>query len=485
MLVGAEKQILSWIQQMKQTPAKQDPSKRPVNRAVPVKPAETEEKPAELEPWAQLVEHLGTTGKDSRLAVASELQVVSDKLEGNKQQPFDISKYLPREVATVKTEKPPSPPQPGAAAKPATNSPMGGFSVIASLVPPLPGQKWETTSIVSKQGMEISLAPDSLAKKRRITKNSSLPIPKTMARPAGYAASQDIVYSLKEANEQLSLIVEPTIKQFTKEALLEVQPDLEPLPEIAPEWDGLDEFGADLRACAHAEDAVVPVKSESGVKGPVEGHKRKHEEEPSLVRVLQTYQKFLARWKAIKSEVDALEKEGFRFSAIPNHLGTTFYLKAVPRLSPSPPPSSSSLSSSSSSLSSSSSSSRSSSSSSPTPFPSPAFYLYVPRFGNEPIKYAFSTELQSILEATKRENPHAAPVPATHTNNSLPPTAETHFSAGSIPCATDRARETSRDSLRGMVRRFEAQLAQVASPLTITSLGRTWAEGVNAVRVAS
>lgn len=159
---------------------------------------------------------------DSRAAVATELQAVSEKLEGNKQQPFDISKYIPRDIAPVKTEKPPSPPQ----TKPPENThgqsqlPAAGFIVIADLVPPLPGQRRETTSIVSRQDTEISLGHDSLAKKRRITENSryflsllffpplpplffpaptknrndigliflnSLPIPQSTPHPAAYA----------------------------------------------------------------------------------------------------------------------------------------------------------------------------------------------------------------------------------------------------------------------------------------------------------
>jgi hypothetical protein len=62
--------------------------------------------------------------------------------------------------------------------------------------------------------------------------------------------------------------VEPAVKQYTKQVLLESQPNLEPLPDIAPEWDGLDE-DANVSASAAprvVEDAVVPVKREPGLK---------------------------------------------------------------------------------------------------------------------------------------------------------------------------------------------------------------------------
>ena len=220
----------------------------------------------------------------------------------------------------------------------------------------------------------------------------------------------------------------------------------------------------------------------------------------------------MSRWKDIKSEVDVLQKQGFKFAVIPNTLGTTLYLKAVPRFSsPVPPTTSATPSSSSRRIPSDLAS-----------LPSPAFYLFVPRYDNEPIRYSFSTELQcillftisltsffsssylflsssslvllllvffelfvGILEATKRENPSHTPAPVTHTNHTLPPTSEANARVGTITSATDKTRETTRDSLRSMVRRFEAHLAQVASPLTITSLGRTWANVVNDVVVGA
>jgi hypothetical protein len=470
MLVGAEKQILSWIQQMKQTPVKQNP--KPV--LTKPKPAEPEEKPVELELWAQLVEKLGDAAEDSRNVVSRELQLVSAKLEHSKLPAFDFAKYLPHEPVAVKTEKPPSPPPATVPhIKLSSQPPAQGTVALADLVQPLPDQKWDTKNIVSKPGVEISFSADPLAKKRRITENTSLPIPKYNGKSANFTANPDVI-----SEQQISLIVETQANPFSKQALLESSPDLEPLPDIAPEWDGSDE-DAGVRV---AEDAVVPVKRELGVKresaGESEGkderesRKRKFEDDDGdkRVRMLSTYQKYVTRWKAIKNEVDGLEKQGFRFAVIPNHVGTTFYLKAVPRLSASssaPPTSSASRSPTASSSS----------------FPSPAFYVFVPRLDNEPIKYSFSTELQCILEATKRENPSNTPVPVTHTNNTLPPTAEASASTGAITSATGPARENTHDSLRSMVRRFETQLAQVASPLTITSLGRTWAHVVNDVAV--
>jgi hypothetical protein len=51
-------------------------------------------------------------------------------------------------------------------------SPAQGNVALADLVPPLTEKKWNTPRIVSRQGVEISLAADPLAKKRRITENS-------------------------------------------------------------------------------------------------------------------------------------------------------------------------------------------------------------------------------------------------------------------------------------------------------------------------
>ena len=304
--------------------------------------------------------------------MASELQVVSAKLEGGKQQPFDFAKYLPVDPVAVKTEKPPSPP-----AMTQTNQVNPHAAVVlVDLVPALPEQRWKSQNIVSKQGAAISLAVDPLAKKRRTTNNTEYvylsffpvslpPLPRLPLllylllssdycayklfqpyHPEAYGVPwkflgkfyslyiydnrvlfkkltysiQDI-YSLKDQlhnEKKLSLvwnhltflflflliyvqIVGPMMKHFTKRALLEEQPDLEPLPDIAPDWDGSDDFsvdcGAGNAATRGVQDAVVPVKHEPIVKreagkeerGEV-GMKRKHVEgEDKCSKVLTTY----------------------------------------------------------------------------------------------------------------------------------------------------------------------------------------------------
>lgn len=80
---------------------------------------------------------------------------------------------------------------------------------------------------------------------------------------------------------QFPKIAEPTLKEYTIQLLQKVQPNLEPLPDLAPEWDGRDEEKAVkdsgegvgvVVANTGVDDAVVPVKGgvlvkkEGGVK---------------------------------------------------------------------------------------------------------------------------------------------------------------------------------------------------------------------------
>lgn len=138
--------------------------------------------------------------------MATELQAVRDKLDGSakKHQPYDYSKYLPKDLdkkeasspdknkeekkdspagVTIKTEKPLSPLLPPSSttiisSPPSSTTPALCVKALtcASLMPPIPAQKYDHEEIMSQQlGHEIMISgtDEPLNKRRRVNDSNS------------------------------------------------------------------------------------------------------------------------------------------------------------------------------------------------------------------------------------------------------------------------------------------------------------------------
>lgn len=116
-----------------------------------------------------------------------------EKLDGGakKQQAYDWTKYLPKDIdkdttetkeadkkpvggekqELVKTEHPPSPLPPSCnVISPITNKPV----TCASLMPPVPMQRWENEEIISQQFYEIIVSStEPVTKRRRVVSENN------------------------------------------------------------------------------------------------------------------------------------------------------------------------------------------------------------------------------------------------------------------------------------------------------------------------